>query len=172
MRTHEVIDALCFDDPQSPYPLEALRTLEGLQYVELIQLYRISKRGEELPPWRELAQGEERRRMARALGATEPEEEIEIARQAGPALDQVAKVMRRAGVPLPELARGELLRTAAAVYGARVGSGGIVPQDAVAEAAKLIEAVDGFMASWRAGAAVRARDALANQLHLGGDETW
>lgn len=46
-------NALCGEDGQ-PYPIDALWTLEGLNYIELQKLYRKHEKGEELPDWREL----------------------------------------------------------------------------------------------------------------------
>ena len=40
----EVIHALCRDDPSSPYPLEMLYWLEGLDYFELVRLRRLARR--------------------------------------------------------------------------------------------------------------------------------
>lgn len=59
MRTHELIDALCFDETNSPYPIEALYTLEGLKYFQLVNLLKLVQRGSSLPPWETLTESEE-----------------------------------------------------------------------------------------------------------------
>ena len=113
MKRFEIIDKLCFEGEGSPYPLEALYTLEGLRYVELIKILRASEKGERVPEWEEL-KGAERRDMAKALGA---DDDAELARRAAAGFDAVSLAARRSGVkikPVPNN-RAELIQMTSAV---------------------------------------------------------
>lgn len=102
MRRQEIIDRLCRDEPDSPYPLEALYELEGLTYPELMELLRTSQAtpaGQSMPPLR--GRGERRRRIVESLGVSEATSS-EVATAAASAVDSIAVALRRAGVEIPE----------------------------------------------------------------------
>jgi hypothetical protein len=143
----ELWAALCGEGDE-PYPIEALWTIEGLNYIELQKLYRSHEKGEPLPDWRELDKAVRRREMAAALGVTDPEENGELARQAGNALDRVATAAKRIGVEL-RVGRGsrdELLRVATAIFSAAWFADGDSSK-AVKLAQALIADVDKAMAA-------------------------
>jgi hypothetical protein len=141
-----IYDELCFEEeddgsgPKSPYPLEALYTLEGLSYIEVVQIQRAICRGEDPPDWREL-EGAQRRDMARALGATEDGADHKLASAAGKALDQVRTAAKRVGVTLQLSGpRAELLSVTTALVTSGVWEGHL--GEAVKRARQLIDAVD------------------------------
>lgn len=103
MKRIELIDLLCQDELDSPYPIEALYDLEGLSYVELIGLLRAHRKGE---PSRSFTRGGARRRIAERLGADEEEAKV-LAQKAGPALEQVSRIATQHGVDLGRVGLAE-----------------------------------------------------------------
>lgn len=91
----KLLDELCYDDAESPYPLEALYDLEGLNNGELDTLWRAIHNRNEPPP--SIQRGGARRRIAERLGADEEQAKV-MAQQAGPALQQVGRIASRLGV--------------------------------------------------------------------------
>lgn len=144
-----IYERLCYEPdtelPPSPYPTEALYTLEGMSYIEIVGLVRSLDKGEQLPDWRSF-EGAERREMARALGVTEPQANAELASQGAKELDALRTKAKRIGVQLRiDGPRSELLSVATALYAAAEPDGGTV-ESAVADARRLIEAVDAELA--------------------------
>jgi len=139
-----IYERLCYEPeeglPEPPYPLDALYTLEGLNYIEVMELIRALDKGEPLPDWRDLEAGQRRREMARALGATEEGQDHQLASAASQALDRVAVAAKRIGVQLTLRGpRSELLSVATALL---TSDRAETPEGAVQHARKLIAAVD------------------------------
>ena len=157
MKRHEILDLLCFDDEgetrPSPYPLEALFTLEGLRFFELRDLLRKVEKDEAIPAWTKLA-GTQRREMAQALGA---DDDAKLARQAADGLDAVTVAAKRSGVKLQITPnnRAELIQLAGAVYGG-IRSHSTVSgraREAVSVAASILRGIDEELARNRGGEA-------------------
>jgi hypothetical protein len=129
MKKQEILDALCYDDSRSPYPLEALYTLEGLRFFTLVTLLNRHKKHISLPDWTKLAANEG-----------------EVMRSADPKPERRAPALPHHGHAVTAVRRAELLSIAAQLAAGRVLTPKYIEQ-CVDNAAHIIAAVDVFLAN-------------------------